>query len=409
MDPNTILVIILVIISADYLIDQLLDFINLKNQSKQLPEALRGFYDEEKYQKSLAYHEEQSNFSFITAAFSFILAFLMLSMGGFAWIDQWVGQFVEGELWRALAFFGVIYIASDLLNTPFQLYDTFVIEEKYGFNKTDTKTFIVDKLKGYLLTILMGGLILGILINLILVIGENFWIYFWLVIAAFILFMNMFYASLIVPLFNKLRPLEDGTLKQKIQEYSEKVNFPLQNIYVIDGSKRSTKANAFFSGIGKKKKIVLYDTLIKDHTPDELVAVLAHEVGHFKKRHIYMTLILSVLQIGIMLFILSLMIFDPALSKALGAESLKIHLNLIAFGLLYTPISKVTGILMNIFSRKNEFEADEFARKTYDGNMLAEALKKLSVNNLSNMTPHPAYVFVNYSHPPVLKRLAKLE
>ena len=241
------------------------------------------------------------------------------------------------------------------------------------------------------------------------VFGQNFWIYFWVVISAFTLFMNMFYTSLILPLFNKLTPLEDGDLKQAIESYSKKVSFPLDNIFVIDGSKRSAKSNAFFSGIGKKKKIVLYDTLIENHSKEELVAVLAHEVGHFKKKHIITGYLVSMLQTGITLFIMSLIIFNPEVSKAMGGEQLGIHLNLLAFGILYSPISHFIGIFMNVLSRKNEFEADAYARDTYNGAFLQQALKKLSVDNLSNLFPHPAYVFINYSHPPLLKRLAAME
>jgi STE24 endopeptidase len=272
----------------------------------------------------------------------------------------------------------------------------------------DLKTFIADKIKGYLIAIIVGGLILGGLLLLINELGKDFWIWFWIAISLFLIFVNMFYTSLIVPLFNKLKPLEDGDLRMAIQEYSKNVGFPLDNIFVIDGSKRSTKANAYFSGLGSKKKIVLYDTLIQNHSKEELVAVLAHEVGHFKKKHIILGLILSVAQIGIMLFILSLLVFNTDLSKALGATTNTIHLNLIAFGILFSPISHLIGIFMNLISRKNEYEADRFAASTYNGNALQEALKKLSVNNLSNLTPHPAYAFFHYSHPPLLERLRAL-
>ncbi len=267
----------------------------------------------------------------------------------------------------------------------------------------------MDKLKGYLLIIIIGGILIYALLWLIEQMGDNFWIYFWLVIAGFTLFMNVFYTSLIVPLFNKLVPLEDGELKSTILDYSKKVNFPLDNIYVIDGSKRSTKANAYFSGLGRKKKIVLFDTLIKNHTTEELLAVLAHEVGHYKKKHIIMGLVTSILQSGLVLFIMSLMIFNPNLSDAFGGQQMSIHLNLLAFFILFSPISHITGIIMNIISRKNEFSADSFAATTFKAKPLQEALKKLSVNNLGNLNPHPWYVFVHYSHPPIIERLNALE
>jgi STE24 endopeptidase len=283
-----------------------------------------------------------------------------------------------------------------------------VIEEKYGFNKTTVKTFIADKLKGYLLGAIVGGGLLSLLIYLIQLLGPSFWIWFALIAAAFILFVNMFYTSLILPLFNKLTPLQEGELKTAIENFSRKVNFPLDNIFIIDGSKRSKKANAFFSGMGKKKKIVLYDTLIANHTTDELVAVLAHEVGHYKKKHIIWGYILSVLQIVFTLFILSLMVFHEDLSLALRGSQWAIHLNLLAFGILFSPISGITGLLMNMYSRKNEFEADAYAKETFSGGALIEALKRLSVDSLSNLYPHPWYVFFHYSHPPLLQRLEAL-
>lgn len=407
MTPQLLLIIILVIISFDFLLEQLLDYLNLK-QPRKLPKLLQGIYDQEKYIKSVDYHQAQTRFSFIVSTFSFVLSFVVIATGFFGVVDDWLRAYIDNEIAMALAFFGLVYIVSDLLNIPFQLYSTFVIEEKYGFNKTRPKTFIIDKLKGYLLAIIFGGGILAILLSLMFYLGQGFWIYFLVVISVFLFLINIFYTAWIVPLFNKLTPLEEGPLKQAIEAYARKVAFPLDNIFVIDGSKRSSKANAFFSGLGKRKKIVLYDTLINNHTEEELVAVLAHEVGHYKKKHIVTSFALSVLQIGIMLFIMSLLIFNPVLSEALGASQLSIHLNLLAFGILYSPISKITGLLMNVVSRKNEFEADAFAATTYNGHALEEALKKLSVNNLSNLLPHRWYVFFNYSHPPLLHRLGEL-
>ena len=409
MTPQTILLIIISIVLVSYVFDQLLDYINLKAQRTDIPADIEAFYSKEKYLKSLAYHKELTQFSFITSAFSVVLSLAMLFLGGFGWIDGLLRPFIGSEILLALAFFGVIMIASDILNLPFQLYSTFVIEEKYGFNKTTVKTFITDKIKGYVLGALIGGILLSALIWFTQILGPTFWIWFAVIAASFVLFMNMFYTSLILPLFNKLTPLGDGDLKTAIEGFSKKVSFPLDNIFVMDGSKRSNKANAFFSGIGSKKKIVLFDTLINNHTPDELVAVLAHEVGHFKKKHIVSGYILAVVQIVFTLFVLSLMIFNENLSLALGGSQQAIHLNLVAFGILFSPISGITGLLMNLLSRKNEFEADAYARDTFDGTALANALKKLSVDNLSDLYPHPAYVFFHYSHPPLLKRLQALK
>ncbi len=408
MEPKTILVIILAITGISYVFDQILDFINLRSQRSEIPEEIEAFYQREKYLTSLAYHKEQAKFSFITSGFSFLLSFGMLASGGFGWVDAWLRLYFVNEIYLALAFFGVLMLASDILTIPFQWYSVFVIEEKYGFNKTTVKTFFVDKLKGYFLAAIIGGGLLSALIYLIQTIGPQFWIIFSVISAVFILIVNMFYTSLILPLFNKLTPLPDGDLKTAIEVFSKKVNFPLDSIFIIDGSKRSKKANAFFSGIGKKKKIVLYDTLIENHTTEELVAVLAHEVGHFKKKHIIWGYVLSILQIVFMLFIMSRMMYAENVSLALGGSQLSLHLNLVAFGILFSPISAVTGLFMNMRSRKNEFEADAYASETFDGAALSNALKRLSVDSLSDLYPHPAYVFFHYSHPPLLQRLAAL-
>jgi STE24 endopeptidase len=409
LSPEVILSIIMGIVVVSYGFDQVLDYINLKAQRTDIPAEVSGFYDPEKYTKSLAYHKEQTNFSFLTSGFSFILSVLMLYFGGFGLIDAWLRPFFQNEILLALAFFGVLMLASDILTIPFQWYGTFVIEEKYGFNKTTVKTFITDKFKGYLLGAIIGGGLVAVLIYLIQLMGFDFWIWFAAVASLFMLFMNMFYTSLILPLFNKLTPLPDGELKTAIESFSQKVNFPLDSIFIINGSKRSNKANAFFSGLGKKKKIVLYDTLINNHSTNELVAILAHEVGHFKKKHIVWSYVLSVVQIVFTLFVLSFLIGNENVSLALGGSQLAIHLNLLAFGILFSPVSGITGLLMSMYSRKNEFEADAYARETFDSNALASALKKLSVDNLSNLYPHPWYVFFHYSHPPLLERLKALD
>lgn len=408
MDPQAILYIILAIVTISYLFDQALEYLNLRHQRTDIPSEVASFYDRDKYIGSLSYHRDQTNFGFITSGFGFVLSMAMLLFGGFGWVDGLLRTVTDNEMVLALVFFGTILLASDILTMPFQWYATFVIEERYGFNRTTVRTFLLDKLKGYALGALIGGGLLALLIYLIRVIGPNFWIWFAAVASLFVLLMNMFYTSLILPLFNKLTPLPEGELKSAIEQFSRKVDFPLDNIFVIDGSKRSKKANAFFSGIGRKKKIVLYDTLISNHTTEELVAVLAHEVGHYKKKHIVWSLVLSVLQITFTLWILSLMVYNENLSFALGGGQYAIHLNLLAFTILFSPISGITGLLMAVYSRKNEFEADAFARTHYDGRALSDALKKLSVDSLSNLFPHPWYVFFHYSHPPLLKRLKSI-
>ena len=372
-----------------------------------IPAQLTGIYDEEKYRTSQEYDKAKQRMSLVSSFISLILILLMLLLDGFAFLDNWLRASTEDPYFLALAFFGILFIASDLIGIPFSVYSVFVIEEKYGFNRTNIKTFIIDKLKGYLLTAVIGGAILSLIVWFFLSAGIWFWLYAWIAMTVITLIFTIFYTDLIVPLFNKLEPLPDGELRTAIQGYTQGVKFPLKNIFVMNGSKRSTKANAYFSGLGSKKSIVLFDTLIEDHTVDELVAVLAHEVGHYKKKHVQQGMIISGIQMGIMLFVLGWLVNSPTLSAALGAEP-SFHIGLLAFTLLYSPINMATGILTNMISRKNEFEADNFALNTYNGKALMEALKKLSVKHLSNLNPHPAFVFFYYSHPPLLDRLREL-
>ncbi|HWA35857.1 MAG TPA: M48 family metallopeptidase [Cyclobacteriaceae bacterium] len=409
MSPNTILYVIIGISLAAFLFEQLLEVLNLSVKRRELPAEIASFYDRDKYEKSLNYHEELTRFGFLTSGLGFLGSMIMLIFGGFGTLDAFLRTWFQSELLLALAFFGVLLIVSDVLTLPFQLYSIFVIEEKYGFNKMTLRTFMLDKLKSYVLAGILGGGLLALLIVLLQWAGPGFWIWFGSIAAVFILAVNMFYTTLLLPLFNKLTPLPDGELKSAIEAFARRIDFPIDSIFVMDGSKRSAKANAFFSGIGSRKKIVLYDTLIKNHTTGELVAVLAHEVGHFKKKHIVWSYVLSILQVFIMLYILSRMVFDTNLSLALGGSEQAIHLNLLAFGILYSPISGILRLGMSLLSRRNEFEADAYARETYDGSALGTALKKLSVDNLSNLYPHPAYVFFHYSHPPLLQRLKALE
>lgn len=405
---TTIFWLIIAILVFDFVLERVLDYLNTTRWSDQVPQELKGIYDEEKYRKQQAYSKVNHRFGMLTSSFSFLLIMVMLFFRGFAVVNNWALSVSENPIISAMIFFGILVLASDILNTPFSLYSTFVIEEKFGFNKTSVKTFLLDKLKAWVLGGLIGGGLIALIIWIYTKTGENFWLWVWLVISGFSIFMAMFYSSLIVPLFNKQTPMEEGELKSAINEFATKVGFKLDNIFVIDGSKRSTKANAYFTGLGSKKRIVLYDTLIKDMEIPELVAVLAHEIGHYKKKHIIWSLILGILQTGLMLYIFSLVIDSPELSQALGVDKAYFHIGLIAFGILYSPLSSIIGIGMNLFSRKNEYEADAFAADNFSAEPLATALKKLSVNNLSNLRPHPAYVFVHYSHPTLLQRLKKM-
>ncbi len=406
---QTLYYIIIAIVVADFLFERLLDYLNTTRWSDDLPSELQGIYDPAEYKKSQQYLKVNHMFGMLTATVSFLAVMAMLLFGGFAWLDETIRRWTDNPIWMTLLFFGILGMASDLLSTPFDIYDTFVIEEKFGFNKTKPRTYIADKIKGWLLGAVIGGGIMALIVWIYESTGQWFWLVAWGAVTVFTVFMTMFYSNLIVPLFNKQTPLEEGELRKAIETFAGKVGFQLKNIYVIDGSKRSTKANAYFTGLGPRKRIVLYDTLIADHTTDELVAVLAHEIGHYKKKHTLTATILGIIQTGIIFYILSLFIGNPVLSQALGAKQGSFHMGLLAFGLLYSPLSTVLGILMNMLSRKNEFAADRFAAEFYNGNSLKTALKKLSVKNLSNLRPHPAVVFVHYSHPPLLQRLKAID
>lgn len=401
--------VIIAIITVDFLFENYLEFLNNKHMGKKLPAELKGIYDEEKYIKQQQYQRENHRFGMIEGTVGFLVVLAMFLFYGFGWVDSMVWNLTSSPIVAALLFFGIIMFASHLISLPFSIYDTFVIEEKYGFNKTTPKTFIYDEIKGILLGAVIGGGLLALIVFIYQLTQNMFWIYAWAVIAGFSIFMTMFYSNLIVPLFNKQTPLEKGELRNAIQAFAEKADFKLDNIYVINGSKRSSKANAYFTGFGSKKRIVLYDTLIEEMETDEIVAVLAHEIGHYKKKHVLQGLIISLIQTGVVLFIFSLLIDNPALSRALGVEKPNFHIGLIAFGILYSPVSFVLGMFMNRLSRKNEYQADGFAAHKFNPKPLAEALIKLTRKNLSNLTPHPKYVWFNYSHPPLLQRLQHLK
>ncbi|MGW1456662.1 M48 family metallopeptidase [Salegentibacter agarivorans] len=409
MNPQTLFYIIIAIIIIDFIIDKILDTLNAKHFDDPIPQELSDVYNKEEYEKSQGYKKERYRFGIITSTFSVLLTLGFIIFDGFAWVDDIARNFTDNAILVALIFFGIIMIGSDILTTPFSWYSTFVIEEKYGFNKTTKKTFFLDKIKGWFMMIILGGGILALIVWFYQFAGNDFWWYAWILVAVFSIFLNMFYAKLIVPLFNKQSPLKEGSLRTKIETYAKSVGFTLDNIFIIDGSKRSTKANAYFSGFGKEKRITLFDTLVKDLEEEEIVAVLAHEVGHYKKNHIIVNLLASILTTGFTLWLLSLFVGSPALSQALGVEESSFHIGLIAFGILYSPISEITGLLMNYLSRKFEYQADNYAKNTYGAEPLISSLKKLTKNSLSNLTPHKAYVFMHYSHPTLLQRFRNLK
>ena len=408
MTAENWLYLIIGLVIFNYLFSTVLDFINGKNWRTEIPPVMKDFYPEDKYLKAKNYSKEKGKVSLISSTLSTLITLLFLVFGGYGWLDNFISLYYDIPFLKSGIFFLVLFILSDFISIPFSCYNTFVIEEKYGFNKTTVKTFVLDKIKGYLLTLIIGGVLLFGAIYIVSLLENGFWVWLWVSLSFILLLVNMFYADLIVPIFNKLTPLENGSLREKIESYTKKVGYSLKNIYIIDGSKRSSKANAFFSGLGPRKTIALYDTLVEKHTEEELVAVLAHEVGHYKKKHVITSLFLTIFQLGLMCFLLETCLKVGEISQALGGKEMVFHLGLVAFGILYSPLGTILSILMNINSRKNEFEADHYAKTTYSGAALELALKKLSVDSLSNLYPHPFYTFIHYSHPPLLKRLSAL-
>lgn len=409
--------IIIGLVIFNFLFSNILDYVNHKNWKDKIPPELEDFYDKEKYKKAKLYSISKSKIGLLSSIISFLFVISLLVFNGYGFLNQLVysdslNLFLPFETNTSFArsgvFFLILFILNSLISIPFSYYNTFIIEEKYGFNKTSKSTFFLDIIKSTILSILIGGFLLFAALYLYDNINEGFWLWLWIGLSLLMVFINMFYADLIVPIFNKLTPLNNVELRKKIENYSKDVGYLLKNIYVIDGSKRSTKANAFFSGLGPRKTIALYDTLIEKHTENELVAVLAHEVGHFKKKHVLSGLLMSVMQIGIMAFFFELCLKLPEISIALGGLDTNFHLGLIGFSIIFSPISMISSILMNYVSRKNEFEADAYAKETFNGEDLSLALKKLSVDSLSNIYPHPLYVFFHYSHPPLIQRLRAL-
>ncbi len=414
---NTFFFLILFFLVFNFLLENGLTLLNYFYPQKPFPEFLSKVYSQEKYAKSQDYEQAKLRLGILVSIVQFIAVFAFFYFGGFAYLDTFVRSQTDHYLLQNLMFFGLLAFVSDFLSLPISIYQTFYLEEKFGFNKTTVKTFILDKLKGWLLMVILGGGILALIVFIYELSGSDFWWLAWLTISFISLVFTAFYSEIIVPLFNKQLPLEEGSLRNAIEQFSDKAGFTLDNIYTIDGSKRSTKANAYFSGIGPKKRIVLYDTLIKDLDEEELVAVLAHEVGHYKKKHTIVGIALGILQTGIMLFILSFFISKDSnialsLAQAVGGNNENVqasfYLGIIGFGLIYSPVSLLSGLLTNSISRANEYAADAFAVKHGLAEALGNGLIKLTVNNLSKVYPHPVYIFFHYSHPSLLQRISRM-
>ena len=408
MSPQNWLLIIIALVLFDFVWNTFLGLLNQLSKPAQLPQELDGLMTEAEFANAQRYQKEHFNLDLLSSCLGIGLTLLILFNG---WLGEWADYsrtLITSPQFSFLLFIAVPALLSDLIGLPFALYSTFVIEAKYGFNKTSPGLFVIDKLKGYAMAMLIGGGLLLLLFWLISALASQFWLWFWLIAFLLIVLLNTFYTSWILPLFNKLSPLPDGELRDAIVGYCQSVQFPLSQLFVMDGSKRSTKANAFFSGLGKHKKIVLYDTLTQNYSTEEIVAVIAHETGHYQKKHIYQGLIFSSLQMGIMLYLLGFLIGSTEISQALGAKGAHIGLNLIAFGLLFSPLLMLIGLAGNLMSRKNEYEADRYARETFGAKALVTALKKLHKDSLSNLSPHPLYVFFHYSHPSLLQRIRAL-
>ncbi len=407
---NSYALIILFTLLFEFILELISDYLNIKSLRSELPKEFENVYDAEKYKKSQEYTRATTKFGIITSVFGLITTLIFWFAGGFQFLDAIVRSWNLHFIWNGLLFVGILLLVKSILDLPFNIYATFVIEEKFGFNKTTMKTFILDMLKGAALGILLGAPLFAGILAFFSYAGELAWLYCWLVATIFILFVQFIAPTWIMPLFNKFTPLSDEELRKKIFLLAKKLNFPLNEIYVMDGSKRSSKSNAFFTGFGKNKRIALFDTLIAKQTTDELVAVLAHEIGHYKKKHIQVGMVLSIVHTGIMFYVLSLFLRDTNLFSAFFMQEKSIYAGMIFFGMLFAPIEFFISLGMQILSRKNEFEADNFATQFIERKeSLVDALKKLSVDNLSNLTPHPLHVFLHYSHPPVLERIKAIE
>lgn len=406
MDTNFYLYIIIGLLFGEYAFSIFTEYLNIKNLSSLLPDEFKSFYNGLKYQKSQSYLKENTGFEFVSSSFMLAFTITFILTGGFNYLDIFSRNFGYGEVVTGIIFSLALKFLMDIIDLPFDIYDTFIVEKKYGFNKMKPMTFFMDFLKDWLLTILIGAPILAAIFYIFISLDKNAWLYVWLFIVTTQLILAFLSPIIILPLFNKFTPLEPGELKDEIENYAKAHNFKMKGIFVMDGSKRSSKTNAFFTGFGRFRRIVLYDTLIAKHSTQELVSILAHEVGHYKKKHMIIFMGISFASLGLMLFILSLFISNEQLFKAFKMDNISVYAGIIFFGFIYSPINFILGLFTNYLSRKHEEEADRYAIETYGkSSAMINALKKLTVENLSNLRPHPLKVFIHYSHPPVLERI----
>ncbi|HKL17017.1 MAG TPA: M48 family metallopeptidase [Patescibacteria group bacterium] len=407
---NTFGLVILIILLLRYTIDLIAKILQSKRFDPKIPKEFQGVYNKKDYKRSQSYTKEKIQFSIIAASVDLLFLLIFWFLGGFYGLRVLVQAWELPFLITGLSYVGIIYFLFTIIDLPFQAYFTFVIEEKYGFNKTTVKTFFLDLLKSLLISIVLGAIVLSVIFLMFNHFGQIAWIYVWLIVAIFEIFIMFISPNVIAPMFNKFKPLEKGNLRKAIFNYAKKIGYPLKNIFIMDGSRRSSKSNAFFMGLGKNKKIALFDTLVKKHNIQEIVSILGHEIGHYKKKHILMHILISILNLGLMFYLFSLFLESYDFFNAFGLSEPSIYVGIVIFGFLYTPISYIVSVFTNWLFRRFEYQADYFAKKTTGTyKHLVEALKKLAVNNLSNLYPHPFYVFLYYSHPPLLKRIKALK
>ena len=382
----------------------------MKSISAILPEGFEKVYNKNKYAKSQKYLKINSQFSLFSSSFSFFIIMIIIHFGVFGFLDDFVRAKSSNSIYSGLVFFGILFIINDIINLPFSFFKNFVIEEKFGFNKMTISIFIKDKLKSYLLVFFIGGITMFSILSFFYYFETYGWLIVWIFLTIFSIIIQPIFIHFIAPMFNKFSPLNDGELKSAITKYSKKINFPISRIDVMDGSKRSNHSNAYFTGFGKSKRIALFDTLINNHSIEEIVSVVAHEAGHYKKKHIFFGMILGVIQTGLMLFLFNFIINEVALYKVFGVSEPSIYSGLVFFGLLFTPINMILSLISLSISRKNEFEADQYALDTTNNpQALISMLKGLASDNLSHLTPHPFTVFLQYTHPPIYERVKKIE
>jgi STE24 endopeptidase len=402
---------IVAFILIDFLVGSVLEYLNEKSKNVPMSPVATEIFSADEYAKSLEYGTAKYKVERLTSTLSTVVMLSAIILGWFAWLDQAIRERISNDLLVTVAFFGVLILGVMIANLPVSYYSTFVIEEKFGFNKTTKKLFVVDSIKQAVLSIALGLPVIYLIAWIYQSLESKFWLVGWLAVTAISLFMFIFGTRIFLPMFNKLKPLREGELRSEVEAYCQSQGFPLSKLWEMDASKRSTKLNAFFSGMGKVKIIGLYDTLIEKLTTKETVAVLAHEVGHYKRKHVYTMFAFSNVQTLVIFVLLGSLLGNPNLSKALGSDAPSFHLSMITFFLLFTPVSTVLGLINNSFSRYNEYQADQYSIDTYPGarDHMYSALKKLSVESLSNLNPHPWYVAVHYTHPPILDRLANLK